>query len=139
MTDQPQKPKRPERLFSIEEANNLIPDFTRWFSEIQVLRQTIVNIVESKNKISRGNGNILSDIVQNQQDLVATSNAVERISELIESINKTGAEFRDLDGGMIDFLHLRNGRKVYLCWTMGEEKIGFWREIESDATGRQPL
>ena len=46
---------------------------------------------------------------------------------------------RDLDRGLVDFPALRDGREVYLCWEEGEERIGFWHDLDSGYGGRRPL
>ena len=38
-----------------------------------------------------------------------------------------------------DFLGLRNGREVYLCWRYGEENLAFWHELNTGFAGRHPL
>jgi len=39
--------------------------------------------------------------------------------------------------GLIDFVGLRDGREVYLCWKYGEDSIQFWHEIEAGFQGRR--
>jgi hypothetical protein len=58
--------------------------------------------------------------------------AVERIREL-------GVILKDLDEGLLDFPHEREGRVVFLCWHPPEERVAFWHEIEAGYAGRQPL
>jgi hypothetical protein len=50
-----------------------------------------------------------------------------------------GVVVKDLDRGLIDFPHRREGREVYLCWEYGEERIDYWHETDSGYSGRQPL
>ena len=46
---------------------------------------------------------------------------------------------RDLDEGICDFRARRGGRDVYLCWRVGEERIGWWHELDAGFRGRRPL
>ncbi len=46
---------------------------------------------------------------------------------------------RDVDSGICDFPGRRDGRDVYLCWRFGEERIGFWHDLESGFSGRAPI
>ena len=47
---------------------------------------------------------------------------------------------RDLDRGLVDFPSLRDDREVYLCWVESEEsEIGFWHELDTGYSGREPL
>ena len=46
---------------------------------------------------------------------------------------------RDGQQGLVDFVSVRNGRDVYLCWLEGEDTIGFWHDLNTGFAGRQPL
>jgi hypothetical protein len=131
-------PKEP-RIFTLAEANALVPIFTQWLLQVQLLRQAVVNVIESKSDVAKGNGHILDDTTQTHHDLTTVSNAAGRIKELIDQINQTGAELKDLDLGLVDFAHIRKGQTVYLCWMLGEEKVSYWHELDAGAAGRKPL
>ena len=57
----------------------------------------------------------------------------------IERIRELGVLLKDLDSGLLDFPHERDGRVVFLCWHPPEERIGYWHEIQAGYQGRQPL
>jgi hypothetical protein len=48
-------------------------------------------------------------------------------------------ELKDVEQGLLDFPHEREGRVVYLCWRLGEEGIGWWHDLDVGFAGRQPL
>ena len=58
--------------------------------------------------------------------------AVERIREL-------GVVLKDLDMGLLDFPHEREGRIVFLCWHPPEESVAFWHDLDAGYAGRQRL
>jgi hypothetical protein len=41
--------------------------------------------------------------------------------------------------GLIDFPSEMNGRRVLLCWRMGEPEVQYWHEVDAGFAGRQPL
>jgi len=139
LSDSPNKPKRPERIFSLVEANTLIPHLSICLEEIARLRAALMNIVESKSELAGGNGNPLADIEQTQKDIISFANLADRIKQLLEIINQTGVVIKDLDAGVIDFLFLRGGRKVYLCWRVGENRIRYWHELLEGEGDRKPI
>ena len=47
--------------------------------------------------------------------------------------------FADLSLGLVDFLHLRNGREVNLCWKYGEREIRHWHGLDEGYAARKPL
>jgi hypothetical protein len=55
----------------------------------------------------------------------------------LHKIQDMGIEVKDMTIGLIDFVALRDGREVYLCWKHGEDNIQFWHEIEAGFSGRQ--
>lgn len=61
----------------------------------------------------------------------------DRLDALLHQVQAMGIEVKDLTIGLIDFVALRNGREVYLCWKYGEDRIQFWHEIEAGFQGRQ--
>ncbi len=57
----------------------------------------------------------------------------------IERVRELGVVLKDLDMGLLDFPHERDGRVVFLCWHPPEEKIEYWHEIHAGYAGRQPI
>lgn len=64
---------------------------------------------------------------------------VTTMRERVEAINEMGVQIKDLDRGLVDWLGLRDGRKVYICWERGEPTIAFWHELDAGFEGRQPI
>lgn len=63
----------------------------------------------------------------------------DRLHRLIHQAQDMGIEIKDLTIGLIDFIALKDGREIYLCWQYGEERIQFWHEIEAGFAGRQKI
>lgn len=61
------------------------------------------------------------------------------IEQLVRKIEAYGCVVKDIHSGLLDFLSLRNGREVYLCWRYGEPQIAFYHELHTGFSGRQPL
>ena len=64
---------------------------------------------------------------------------VERLRELIQTIQDYGVLVKDLDMGLIDFPTLIGGREAYLCWKLGEESIGHWHYTDEGFANRKSL
>ena len=58
---------------------------------------------------------------------------------LLDTIQETGAQVKDLDIGLIDFISVYQDREVCLCWKLGEEGIAFWHGTEEGFAGRKPI
>lgn len=61
----------------------------------------------------------------------------DHLDALLHQIQDMGIEVKDLTIGLIDFVGLKDGREIYLCWKYGEGEIQFWHEIEAGFSGRQ--
>jgi hypothetical protein len=57
----------------------------------------------------------------------------------LEEIEGLGGVTKDLEMGLVDFLHLREGREVNLCWKYGEKKITHWHGLDEGYARRKPL
>lgn len=63
----------------------------------------------------------------------------DRLDALLHRLSDLGVEVKDLTIGLVDFIALREGREVCLCWQYGETSIQFWHEMDAGFAGRQPI
>jgi len=126
--------------FTREEAEALLPAITLILHKIQDEREKM-SIVEGELEAlqaqSMGNGHHLHEPIQRLQRSIVE--AVQSLRDAITELQETGCELKDPDTGLIDFLSLRAGREVYLCWRLGEDRIRFWHDLTTGVAGRQPL
>src|SRR5688500_16506290 len=61
------------------------------------------------------------------------------IQQALQQIADMGGVPKDFELGLVDFLHLRNGREVNLCWKYGEREIRFWHGLDEGYSARKPL
>ena len=122
------------RYFTLQEANQALTLIRPLLDEIQNIRQAILaRQPEVWPVVERATGNGGSP---------AASQMVrefERLDALVHQVQDTGALFKDINLGLLDFPALKEGREVYLCWKYGEQDIAFWHEIEAGYVGRQPI
>lgn len=64
---------------------------------------------------------------------------VDQMAAAVAQIDTLGITLRDIERGLIDFPALASGRQVWLCWELGEERVGFWHELETGFGSRRPL
>ncbi|HZR44616.1 MAG TPA: DUF2203 domain-containing protein [Ktedonobacteraceae bacterium] len=126
--------------FTREEAEALLPAITIVLHKIQERRGKIRVLEEELEALhvrSTGNGHHLyGRIVKLQKDLLEE---VQALRSAVGELQAFGCELKDVDTGLIDFLSLRDGQEVYLCWRLGEERIAFWHPLHTGFAGRQPL
>ncbi len=132
----------PKRLFTLEEANRLIPWLERTFERLRSSRERLEDtkerLTEIQRELQRLNGTFsrYEEINSMQAEL---ENMDKELNDIVESIIAEGIIIRDVPRGLVDFLHLRNDQEVYLCWISGEERISYWHETDRGFDHRQPL
>ena len=140
MAQQNKSPK----LFTVEEANQLLPQVRQTLKDLRNRREDIRKIEQ---KIA------VEELTWLRKDGTVDPKAEEQLSRLkkmldemvntfgqgFERLNALGAQLKDLDEGLVDFFMVRGNTLVYLCWKEGEDRIRFWHDMESGFPGRQPL
>jgi hypothetical protein len=128
-------------MFTLAQAEALLPqvrDELRAMqalkAEIDLLREALAHAVER----SAGNGHVRSEDALAAQRRRAEE-LVEQLNERLARLNAWGVERMGHDEGLIDFPSEREGRVVYLCWKLGEDRIAFWHDLDTGFAGRQPL
>lgn len=56
-----------------------------------------------------------------------------------QRVEESGAVVADTASGQLDFVGRVDGRRVWLCWTFGEEGIEHYRELDEELPMRHPL
>jgi hypothetical protein len=120
-----------ERLFSVEEAEAELDELRR---RLPVLRQARQELIDTGERITSaveldGGGVEGSAWFRAQQTLRA---------ELVW-LAEQGILLRDPETGLVDFPAERDGRRVFLCWRLGEDRVGWFHEEQSGFSGRRPL
>ncbi|MCS6828566.1 MAG: DUF2203 domain-containing protein [Caldilinea sp.] len=122
------------RYFTLEEAQATLPQVKKLMEQVQSARREILRLrpealpVIEQAALNGGN-KLLGELAVHAM----------RLEEGVRSIMALGAVIKDIDAGLVDFIGLRNGREVFLCWQYGEEEIGYWHELNAGFAGRRPL
>ena len=130
-----------ERLFTYDEANDLVPWLEERFDAIAPMRNELVDRQETLLSLlrrRRSNGHSSSE-----QEIADAENVVTRLTrqlqDAVKEITDRGIEVRDIGRGLVDFPHNREGETVYLCWQRGEPSIGWWHPTNTGFADRRPL
>lgn len=123
-----------KRYFTLKEANQVLKEVRNWVVHLTNVKKSIddkaseVELLKEKGVDNAGSpvGTLYVE------ELIDLQNTLNRIQE-------QGIIVKDLNRGLIDFPHLKEGREVYLCWELGEDSIEFWHEVEDGYPGRQKI
>ncbi len=128
------------RYFTREEAEALLAQIRVILLDIQqerALARSSEEELETLETRARGNGHDLHERIAKLQKNV--DQHIQTLRNLGKNLDTLGCVLKDPETGLIDFLSLRDGHPVYLCWHLGEEHINYWHEIQAGFAGRQPL
>jgi hypothetical protein len=132
----------PERFFSYEEAEELLPRVEQMLREIQISRKSAEEAEEDLNTARTKvmmSGGMIPDHAALSRRKAEKDLSLASLEAVLQQIQETGVLVKDLETGLIDFPCLVDDREVYLCWKVGEERIGFWHDVEEGFAGRKPV
>jgi hypothetical protein len=121
-----------ERLYTVGEADALLPDLRERLTRIRDARQEILRRTE----VVRAR--VVADVggADPGQEYREASNTLR--AEL-ERLSQENILLRDPETGLVDFPAEREGKRVYLCWRLGEDHVANWHPLDTGFAGRRPL
>jgi len=130
------------RIFSLREANALVPRLQEQFEQIRELRSELLAVEGQLASLGHASGE------PHEVDPRAPA-AVQRLQRvakdlfgqivgILGEVAELGIEVKAADG-LADFRSRLHGRTVYLCWRFGEQAIDYYHELQGGFAGRRPL
>jgi hypothetical protein len=124
------------KLFSIDEANELLPSLRRRLAAIQRHHRRLATFQDAARHAAEGANRGGGGMVDGPIYVTLVSDFLGLVSE----IEAFGVQIKDYAKGLIDFPSLRDEQVVLLCWQLGEgDQIEWWHETEAGFAGRQKL
>ena len=131
------------KIFSVDEANGLIPILEKALAELTVLGREITTLRRELEVLSAiesaGASGSNPDVRALREKEQAYTARLERFRQSLTEVSHYGCIIRDLELGLVDFYTMSRGQVVCLCWRRGEERIGHWHPIDEGFSGRRPL
>lgn len=124
------------KLFTVEEANALLPSVRLILRKIQRSRRRLSAYRDEAKLAAEGAEQGGGGMVGGELYAKILTNFTEELAEL----DVIGVQLKDFDRGLIDFPSLREGRVVLLCWQLGEgDELEWWHDMDAGFGGRTPL
>jgi hypothetical protein len=124
------------KTFTIEQANRALPLVRRIVQDIVDEYARWQEMVKSLDVLAASSVRGNSDIARLQQDI---QQAARTIDGYVRELTELGIEVKGMDVGLVDFPGEIGGRRVYLCWRLGEPAVSHWHELDAGFAGRRPL
>ena len=123
-----------ERIFSVAEANALIPQLEQLWGTIQQGKQILI---DTKEEIEKASAN--AELGGGTVEGVKYIKGLQDINGSLHAIQDLGVLVKDVEIGLCDFPYMLNDQMVFLCWKCGEKEVHWWHEIDSGFSSRKPL
>ncbi len=128
------------RVFTLDEANGLLPSLTRLLTELQKKREEVTAFETQIDALELISDPTAKHSVEELNRLIEKHHqSVAEFYAVVESVHQNGCFLKDVDLGLIDFFSVIEGRMVCLCWRLGEDKVRYWHEVNDGYAGREPL
>ena len=124
------------KLFTIEEANSLLPSVRPIVKSIQRSHRRLTSFQTTANHAAAGAESGGGGMVQGPK----YARLLVDLSLGAGQLESLGVQLKDYSKGLIDFPSMRDGRVVLLCWKADEgDELEWWHDLEAGFGGRQPL
>jgi hypothetical protein len=123
----------PEKFYSVEEANALVPILKPLLERIRSTQEELAKdktVAAVREKASHNGGGLPA------RHLSELTRTLERD---LRQLQEWGIVLRDPTIGLIDFFHQREGETVFLCWKLGGGRVEWWHPVETGIAGRERL
>jgi hypothetical protein len=128
------------RHYTVDEANALIPTLSPVLEDVHDLYsrlQEAQEVVREVQHLASQNGNAKSTrILEPEVDMSRLQSEMRKRLEFLAGLDVV---LKDIEMGLVDFPTRLYEHDVYLCWHLGEDRVGYWHEIEEGYRGRRPL
>jgi hypothetical protein len=120
-----------ERLFSIADAD----------AELEELRVRLPRLREARQRLIDTSERITSAVEIDGGGIEGSDwfRAQETLKRDLLWLADRSILLRDADTGLVDFPAERDGERVFLCWRLGEKRVGWYHSERSGFSSRKPL
>ena len=124
--------------FTVDHANRTLPLVRRIVEDVVASQRRWQETIAELDVVAAGARTDLPD-----PRIVALEKQAQLITEELDAfqaeLDSLGIQLKDRRIGLIDFPSELDGRRVLLCWRLGEPSVQFWHDEDAGFAGRQPL
>ena len=147
------------RFYSLDDANALVPDLAAVTARLRDQRAELVGL---RDAYREREGVLIEDLIASEPaaepgadpalDPAADGDDPElrrlrlRMRGLVDQmqadvawLDERGLVLRDIPTGLLDLPTIVSGHEAWLCWRLGEDRVGWWHRTDEGVAGRRPL
>ena len=137
-----------QRVFSFEEANQLLPAVKELLEDIQKKQDRLTKrhdmlffheLLTQAERQDQNEPQTLVEVEPNtelQQDAQDLEAVAEELETKMSKLRQLGCLVRNIEAGRVEFLGEREGKKIYFSWKQGEATIRYYRLLDGGANDR---
>ena len=120
-----------ERLYDVERAEGALP----------MLRELLPRVRDSRRALIRASERITAAVAADGGGVAggAWFAAQDELRADLTTLADEGILLRDPETGLVDFPAELEGRRVFLCWRLGEDRVAWFHEEQGGFASRKPL
>lgn len=126
------------QLFTVDQANRSLPLVRRIVEDVvnghRAHRERMVELERLTSASGPGTAHPRAAVLAREIQALARD-----IDTCTRELTALGIQLKDPRMGLIDFPSNLDGRRVLLCWRLGESSVQFWHDEHAGFAGRQPL
>lgn len=126
------------QLFSVDQANRTLPLVRRIVEDVVREHRRRTERLVQLDLLASTSPDATADprVVPLEREIQAIARELDGFERELRAL---GIQLKDPRIGLIDFPSNLDGRRVLLCWHLGEPAVQFWHDEHSGFAGRQPL
>lgn len=127
------------RYFTLAEANKTLPLVRRIVADITALYPKWRELVYQYELVA---AQAKPDWGESQEQIrlrTEIEGVAREINAFLLELEEVGCLFKGFEEGLVDFYGKLDGRDIFWCWKVGEDRIGHWHDLEAGYAGRKPV
>ncbi len=124
-----------KKYFTVFQAERLLPEVEQILKRLAAIQQTLSAFDQIKLRFEDHFQAAAHEVTKNKNFHKLNHDLYGAVEELVEM----GVILKDMNKGLVDFYSKFNGREIFLCWQLGEKRVGHWHELHTGFEGRRPV
>ena len=127
----------PRKYFSLADANRTLPLVKRIVADIVALHPQWRDLVARYELVAAQAKPDWGEPPEQIELRRQVDSVAHQINDYLLELQQIGCVFKGFEQGLVDFYGRLEGRDVFWCWKVGEDKIEYWHDMEAGYAGRQ--
>ncbi|HXY19986.1 MAG TPA: DUF2203 domain-containing protein [Gemmatimonadales bacterium] len=127
------------KVFTVEQANRALPLVRRIVQDIVAEHPQWKDLVARYELAAAGARPEWGESPEQLKLRGEIDTVARRINGYVDELAEVGCLLKRFEDGLVDFYGHQEGRLVFLCWRLGEERVAHWHDLDAGFAGRRPI